>query len=189
MKKRIYLKVNKTVQLSDILHEENRMNRKNKPKWQCKNKSCAEWNEGGIKICLHCYNNRNGRIIQRLSYIPVVGIPFSVTHAALETGRAGHTKERHDKISAGLAIGTAAVDIVLAPVFVHSIVTIPAKAAAVTGTQLTANTLFTQTGRVAANMTATNVLGAVKLKSKAVDVTEKIYEASKSTKKTNEDIY
>ncbi|CAF4827641.1 unnamed protein product, partial [Rotaria sp. Silwood1] len=116
-------------------------------------------------------------------------IPFSVTHAALETGRAGHTKERHDKISAVLAIGTAAAEIVLAPVFVHSIVKIPTKAAVVTGTQLTVNTLFRQTGSVAANMMVKNVLGAVKLKSRVVDVTEKIYEASKSTKKTNEDIY
>ncbi|CAF4082975.1 unnamed protein product, partial [Rotaria sp. Silwood1] len=188
-KKGIYLKVNKFIQLSDILHEENRINRKNKPKWQCKNKSCAEWNEGGIKICLHCYTNRNRRIIQGLSHIPVVGIPFSVTHAALETGRACHTKERHDKISARLAIGIAAAEIVLAPAFVNSIVKIPVKAAAVTGTKLTVNNLFTQTGSVAASMMVKDVSQAVKLKSIAVAVTEKIYEASKPTKKTNEDIY
>ena len=69
-------------------------------------------------------------LFEGLSYIPIVGIPFSVTHAALETGRAAHTKERHDKISAGLAIGTAAAEIVLAPVLVYSLVQIPAKVAA-----------------------------------------------------------
>jgi len=185
MKKGIYLKVNKSVQLSDILQEENDIDRKNKPKWQCKNKSCKEWNEGGVKMCLHCYTNRNRRIIRGLSYIPVLGIPFSVTHATLESGRAAHTKERHDKISAGLAIGTAAAEIVLAPVLVSSIVHIPAKIAATTGTHLTANTLFTNTGQVAAGMTAHKVSTAVKLKSAAVTTTEKIYEASKLAKKTH----
>jgi hypothetical protein len=185
MKKGIYLKKNKFIQLSDILQEENDIDRKNKPKWQCKNKSCEEWNEGGVKMCLHCYTNRNRRIIRGLSYIPVLGIPFSVTHATLESGRAAHTKERHDKISAGLAIGTAAAEIVLAPILVSSIVHIPAKVAVQTGTHLTANTLFTNTGHVAAGMTAHKVLTAVKLKSAAVTTTEKIYEASKLTKKTN----
>jgi hypothetical protein len=179
MKKGIYLKVNKSVQLSDILQEENDIDRKNKPKWQCKNKSCEEWNEGGVKMCLHCYTNRNGRLIRRLSYIPILGIPFSVTHATLESGRAAHTKERHDKISAGLAIGTAAAEIVLAPVLVSSIVHIPAKVAVQTGTHLTANTLFTHTGHVAAGMTVQNVSTAVKLKSAAVTATDKICEASK----------
>jgi hypothetical protein len=179
MKKGIYLKVNKSVQLSDILQEENDIDRKNKPKWQCKNKGCEEWNEGGVKMCLHCYTNRNRRIIRGLSYIPILGIPFSVTHATLESGRAAHTKERHDKISAGLAIGTAAAEIVLAPVLVSSIVHIPAKVAVKTGTHLTANTLFTHTGHVAAGMTAHKVSAAVKLKSAAVTTTDKIYEASK----------
>jgi hypothetical protein len=177
MKKGIYLKVNKFVQLSDILQEENDIDRKNKSKWQCKNKSCKEWNDGGVKICLHCSTNRNRSIIRGLSYIPVLGIPFSVTHAALESGRAAHTKERHDKVGAGLAIGTAAAEIVLAPFLVNSIMHIPAKVAATTGTHLTTHTLFTHTGHVAAGMTVHKVSTAVKLKSAAVTTTDKICEA------------
>jgi hypothetical protein len=76
MKKGIYLKVNKFVQLSDILQEENDIHRKNKPKWQCKNKRCEESNEGGVKICLHCYTNRSRTIIRGLSYIPVLEYLF-----------------------------------------------------------------------------------------------------------------
>jgi hypothetical protein len=139
-------------------------------------------------MCLHCYNNRYRRIIRGLSHIPIAGLPFAVTHAVLEAGRAGHTKERHDKISAGLAIGTAAAEIALVPVLVYSLVHIPAKVAATTGTHLTANTLFTHTGNVAATEAVKNISHAVKLKSTAISATEKIYEASKSTKKTDEHI-
>jgi len=68
---------------------------------------CEERNSIGINICLRCYTNYARGIIQGLSFIPMIGLPFSITHATLKTDRTVHTKERLDKDSTEFAIGTA----------------------------------------------------------------------------------
>ncbi|CAF0954829.1 unnamed protein product [Didymodactylos carnosus] len=186
MLRAVYLSVNKFIQLSDILQEKNRIGGESKPKWQCKNKSCKMSNESGINICLHCYSNQAGKIVQGLSVIPVLGLPFSITHAVLETGRAAHTKECHDKVSAGTAIAFAGLDIALTPVFVGSLIKIPSIAAAKTGVALTSKTIFTQTGKVAATETIKKVTIASGGKMVGADFSDRLVKATKKPERKAE---
>jgi hypothetical protein len=142
----IYLSVDKCLQLSTILQEKYRVDGDDKPKWKCENNECEEMNESGINMCLYCYQNYARKYIIGLSFVPVVGLPFSITNAVLETGCASHTGKAEDIVNARIAITAAIADIILTPLLVNSLINAPAMAAVNTGRQLTTETLFTGTG-------------------------------------------
>jgi hypothetical protein len=92
----------------------------------------------------------------------------------METGRASHTNSTNDKIGAGVAIGIAALDVVLTPIFVGSLMKIPAVAAAKTGTDLGVKTLFTQTGKVAATAAVKRVSATVAVRTVGVGLSDTV---------------
>ena len=97
MVKGIYLAKGKQLKLSDILQNSNRID--NGEEWQCGYSSCQNWNENGSNMCLHCYKNCARKVVFYLAFIPVIGLPFSITHGVLETGRAAHTKRKDDMVA------------------------------------------------------------------------------------------
>ncbi|CAF1078100.1 unnamed protein product [Rotaria magnacalcarata] len=147
MLKGIYLTVDKCVLLSEVLKWNNCID--NGEKWSCAEKTCQKSNEYGVNICLHCYRNKAFNIINSVSYVPIIGLPFSVTNAVLESGRAAQTGEPQDIANATLATVKAAVNTVLTPMLVGSLLNVPAVTAAMTGTELTMKTLFSKTGTTA----------------------------------------
>ncbi|CAM4839141.1 unnamed protein product [Rotaria magnacalcarata] len=156
MLKGIYLTFDKCVLLSQVLRRSNYID--NGEKWYCADKKCKKSNEYGVNICLHCYRNKAFNIISSVSDVPIIGLPFSVTKAVLESGRAAQTGESQDIANATQVTVVAAVDIVLTPMLAGSLLKILAVTAATTGTELTMKTLFSKTGANAAPLAMQEIM-------------------------------
>lgn len=69
--------------------------------WQCS--SCKEENIGSLASCEYCFTNKAEIIIKGLSFVPVIGILFSITNTALQCGKAKQSNTTDDNIDATLA--------------------------------------------------------------------------------------
>jgi hypothetical protein len=139
--KGVYLSIDKTVTMTALTDENHR---DHGIAWECS--SCNKTNIGSVVICEHCHTNKVQEFITIFSKIPIVGIPFSVTDCVLRCGKAAQSNKTSDKIDAGVTVIFAAIDIITAPFIIGSLVKIPDKVAAQTGTKLTAKIVFTEAG-------------------------------------------
>ncbi|CAF1413901.1 unnamed protein product [Rotaria magnacalcarata] len=142
LKKGIYLSYGKTITVSELTNDENR---DHGATWQCG--SCKQKNFGSLALCEHCYTNKAQMIISVLSYVPIVGLPFSLTNAVLQCGKAAQSNTTADQVDAGLTVTFAVIDIVTAPFIIGALVKIPAEVAAEAGIKLTAKTVFSEVGK------------------------------------------
>ncbi|CAF1639275.1 unnamed protein product [Adineta ricciae] len=135
--KGIYLSSGKIVKISELIDEENL---DLAGSWHCG--SCNEENFGSVAICEFCFTNKAHKIISGLSYIPVLGIPFSVTNAVLQCGKAARSNTNGDTTDAVVSTTFAVIDVVTAPLIVGSFVTKAAETAAQAGVKLTTKTVL-----------------------------------------------
>ncbi|CAF1184847.1 unnamed protein product [Rotaria sp. Silwood1] len=135
--KGVYLSYKKKVKISELTAGKNR---DLGAEWNCG--ACHKDNIGSLRVCEYCFTNRSQKIIIVLSYIPVLGLPFSLTNAVLQCGKAAQSNSIADEVDAGLSVAMCIMDVVTAPFIVGSLVTIPAKVTAETGVKLTAKTVF-----------------------------------------------
>ena len=140
--KGVYLRHGRTIKISKLTEEKNR---DLGAEWHCG--SCKKRNVGSLATCEFCFANKSQTIIEVLSYIPFVGVPFSITNAVLQCGKAAQSNTTDDKIDAGLSVAFAVLDTVTAPFIVGALVKIPGKVAAQTGIKLTAKTVFCEAGK------------------------------------------
>ncbi|CAF1298413.1 unnamed protein product [Rotaria sp. Silwood1] len=140
--KGIYLSNGKKVKISALTAEKNH---DLGAKWNCG--KCHKDNYGSVRVCEFCFTNRSQTIITVLSFLPVIGLPFSLTNAVLQCGKAAQSNNTADEVDAGLSVAMSIVDVVTTPFIVGSLVTIPAKVAAETGIKLTAKTVFCDAGK------------------------------------------
>ena len=142
LKKGVYLTRKKIIKISKLTHEKHR---DHGIEWSCG--SCQHKNIGSVAICENCFTNKSQTIINVLSYIPLVGVPFSVTNAVLQCGKASQSNTTSDKVDAGLTTVFAAVDVVFAPFAIDALIKVPAKVTAETGIKLTTKTVFCEAGK------------------------------------------
>ncbi|CAF0933106.1 unnamed protein product [Didymodactylos carnosus] len=72
LKKGIYLSGGKIVTITELT-DEKYLDQENK--WTCG--SCNKDNSGSLALCEFCFINKAQKVINVLSYIPVLGLPFS----------------------------------------------------------------------------------------------------------------
>lgn len=142
LRKGIYLKYRKILNLTELTDEDHR---DHGIQWKCSR--CKEINFGSVAICEHCHTNKSHRVISALSCVPLIGIPFSVANAVLQCGKAAQSNKTTDTIDAGVTTLFAVVDVVTAPFIIGALVKIPGKVAAQTGIELTAKTVFCEAGQ------------------------------------------
>jgi len=140
--KGIYLSHGKIATIKELTDEKNL---DHGASWQCG--TCKQTNLGSLAICEHCYTNKSQKIISVLSNVPFLGLPFSVTNAVLQCGKAAQSNSTVDQIDAGISVVSAVVDFAAAPFIVGSLVKISGKVAAETGIKLTAKTVFCEAGQ------------------------------------------
>ena len=143
LKKGIFLSYGKSLNLSNLIAEQYL---DFDGKWTCKQSECKKENIGSIAICEHCRTNCHEEWVSWVSYIPLIGTPFSIANAVLKTGKAGDTGTH--KVEAGCAIASAAFDVATAPFIVGLTAKAGAKVLARSGAELTAKFVAKQAAKV-----------------------------------------
>jgi len=142
LKKGVYLSCGKIIEITELTHEEHR---DYGVQWECG--GCERANFGSVAICEYCHTNKSQTIITAFAMIPLVGIPFSLTDAILQCGKASQSNKTTDNIDAAFTTTFAVIDLITAPFIVGSLAKIPAKIASQTGIKLTVKTVFCEAGK------------------------------------------
>lgn len=142
LRKGIYLTYGKEMRLTELTEENYR---DYGITWKCS--SCNKENVGSVAICEHCHANKSQTIIRILSYVPIIGIPFSVANAILTCGKAAQSNKTEDQSDACITTILAFIDVVTVPFVVGTLARIPGKVAAQADVELTAETIFSVPGK------------------------------------------